>query len=87
MLNPEKFAQTIEDMKMGGEDAAPIWANMNFLERGDEPLDDVDMIKKEISKIKHEKSELAAELEKAQNLVKLQKDIEKENTLYFEEEK
>lgn len=61
----------MDDLKMKGGDAAPIWANMNFLERDEQPLDDCDKVKKEIDKIKHEKSELAAELGKAQNLVKL----------------
>jgi len=65
MLNPDKFSQAMEDLKMGGEDATPIWANLNFLERGDEPMNDVEHVRKEINKIKHEKSEFAAELEKA----------------------
>ena len=64
MLDPEKYIQTIGDLKMIGDSATPIWANMNFLERDNEPLKDVEHVKKEISKVKHEKSELAAELEK-----------------------
>ena len=35
-------------------------------------------------KLKHENKDFAAELEKAQNLLRLQRDIEKENTHYFE---
>ena len=38
-------------------------------------------------KLKHENKDFAAELEKAQNLLNLQKDIERENTKYFENEK
>jgi len=55
----------MEDLKMKAGDAAPLWANMNFLERDEKPLDDCDRVKKEIDKIKHEKSELASELGKA----------------------
>lgn len=40
-------------------------------------------IKAEIERLKQEKSDFASELEKAQNLLKLQTDIEKENTVYY----
>ena len=38
-------------------------------------------------KLRHENKDFAAELEKAQNLLHLQSDIEKDNTKYFEQEK
>jgi hypothetical protein len=37
----------------------------------------------EINKLRQEKSDFASELEKAQSLLRLQTDIEKENTVYF----
>jgi hypothetical protein len=40
-------------------------------------------LNEEINVLRVEKSSFAAELEKAQNLLKLQTDIERENTLYF----
>lgn len=38
-------------------------------------------------KLRHENKDFAAELEKAQNLLSLQRDIERDNTKYFEQEK
>lgn len=38
-------------------------------------------------KLRHENKDFAAELEKAQNLLGLQRDIERDNTKYFESEK
>jgi hypothetical protein len=38
-------------------------------------------------KLRHENKDFAAELDKAQNLLKLQRDIERDNTKYYEAEK
>lgn len=40
---------------------------------------DVKQLKLEIQKIKHENKDFAAELDKAQSLLRLQTDIEREN--------
>lgn len=40
----------------------------------------------EINKLRQEKSDFAGELEKAQSLLRLQTDIEKENTAFFQQE-
>lgn len=72
----------------GKPDKYPIWSEMDFLERDPQPLTNEDLkgLKLEINKIRHENKDLAAELEKAQNLFKLQEDIERDNTRYFEGE-
>ena len=43
-------------------------------------------MKAEIDRLRQEKSDFASELEKAQNLIRLQTDIEKENTVYYLQE-
>ena len=50
------------------------------------PSDPKKALKNEIDRLRQEKSEFAAELEKAQSLLQLQTDIEKENTIYFDHE-
>ena len=86
-FDPKKYAETMKDFS-GKPDKYPIWSEMDFLERAPEPLTNEDLIglKKEIYKIRHENKDLAAELEKAQNLFKLQEDIERDNTKYFDSE-
>ena len=74
-----------------GGGSQPIWANLPFLENPASTSqakegDPRKAIKGEIDRLKQEKSDFAAELEKAQNLLKLQTDIEKENTVYFQNE-
>lgn len=75
------------DLAMGApsQTAAPIWANLPFLEQAatTAETDPKKVLKSEIDRLRQEKSEFAAELEKAQNLLRLQTDIEKENTVYF----
>lgn len=85
----------VTDLTMGGGDfAAPDWAKLNFLERFEPDLSKLTpeerqkavltRLKTEITSLKQEKAEFAAELEKAKTLLDLQKDIERENTVYFE---
>ena len=45
------------------------------------------VLKAEVSKLKQENKDFAAELDKTQSLLNLQTDIEKENRQYFEVEK
>ena len=67
------------------DEAQPVWKNYNFLERsnaedfGEPKSNDATSLKKAIDRVKHENKDFAAELDKAQSLLKLQNDIEKEN--------
>ena len=89
-MDAARYTQLMTDLAMGGGDtAAPEWANLNFLERL--PMestisDPKALLMDEINKLRQEKSDFAGELEKAQSLLKLQTDIEKENTIYFQQE-
>ena len=55
--------------------APPVWANLPFLEqaqqRQDEQNDPKKQLKSEIDRLRQEKQDFAAELEKAQNLLHL----------------
>ena len=89
--HPDKYSTLMTDLAMGahGPSAAPIWANLPFLEQLEqrpEQQDDKRMLKNEIDRLRQEKQEFAAELEKAQNLLLLQQDITKENTIFFKHE-
>ena len=48
---------------------------------------DVKALQAEVARMKHENKDFAAELDKAQSLLKLQTDIERENRQYHEQEK
>ena len=50
---------------------------------GETHTDPVRACKEEIDRKRQEKSDFAAELEKAQNLLHLQSDIQKENDIYY----
>lgn len=72
-------------------DNQPIWKDYDFLERSNaEPgsnANDMKSVKAEIVRMKHENKDFAAELDKAQSLLKLQTDIERENRQYHQQEK
>ena len=68
-------------------DANPIYGNYDFLEKGEPGKSDKKSLQAEIDRMKHDNKDIAAELDKAQSLLKLQTDIEKENRAYYEEEK
>ena len=84
-MDASKLTTTMVDLAMGAQSAAPIWANLPFLEPvPNKPgTDEKKILRDELDRIRQEKSDFAAELEKAQNLLRLQTDIEKENTVYF----
>ena len=71
-MDPQKYADTIQDLRTQ-PDNIPAWADMDFLERGQEEIDDTNekSLKLEIMKLRHENKDFASELEKAQNLLKL----------------
>ena len=89
-MDAARYTQMMTDLAMGGTNtAAPEWANLNFLERL--PIeatisDPKAQLMDEINKLRQEKSDFAGELEKAQSLLRLQTDIEKENTVFFQQE-
>jgi hypothetical protein len=93
-MDPHKYGQTMADMATKKE-SYPVWADMNFLERGNagssgdkqDVNQEILQLRKEILKLQTENAEFAAELEKAQNLLSLQRDIDKDNHLYYDEEK
>jgi hypothetical protein len=73
-MDPSKYATTMVDLAMGvNQGAGPIWANLPFLEPAVErPNDDPKKgLKNDIDRLRQEKSDFAAELEKAQNLLRL----------------
>jgi hypothetical protein len=91
-MNKDKYMEALGDMNPK-DDQFPIWKEYDFLERDPYQKDmditkmDEGQLKMEMSKLQHENKDLAAELDKSQSLLKLQTDIEKENRVYYEEEK
>jgi len=89
-LDPSLFRQVMHDLKYDGDE--PVWAKFDFLERirmagskDGEPIDESNpfVLQKEIERLKLEKRDLAAELAKTQNLLKIQVDIDKQNTQLY----
>lgn len=84
-LDPSVFRQVMKDLKYDGEE--PIWAKFDFMERvklgsvGGQNVDENDpkSLKKETERLRSERRDLAAELEKVQNLLKMQVGIDKES--------
>ena len=84
-MDKGRFAQALGDMATR-PDSYQIWKDYDFLERPTDAKEkdpkrsnDIDTLKHEIIKMKHENKDLAAELDKHQSLLKLQTDIEREN--------
>lgn len=89
-MDAAKYSNLMTDLAMGEPAShAPIWANLPFLEQAQQKPDQQDpkkQLKSEIDRLRQEKSDFASELEKAQNLLRLQTDIERENTVYYAHE-
>ena len=90
-LDPSLFRQVMKDLKYDGDE--PIWAKFDFMERlrlgpNNQPLDENDpqQLKREIERLKVERRDLAAELEKIQNLLKMQVGIDKETAYIYQQE-
>ena len=90
-IDPSMFRQVMKDLKYDGED--PVWAKFDFMERmklgpNNQPIDENDptQLKKEIERLKVERRDLAAELEKVQNLLKMQVNIDKETAYIYQQE-
>lgn len=72
-MDSQKYTNLLTDLVMD-DTPAPNWARLDFLER-DRDLSGPDGIKNEIQFLTQEKADLAGELEKTQNLLRLQSDI------------
>lgn len=90
-LDPSKFREVMKDLKYDGDE--PDWAKLDFLQRfklsaADQEVDenDADSMKREIERLKVKRRDLAAELEKVQNLLKMQVDIDKEQAKIYQQE-
>ena len=87
-MDPSVFRATMDHLNYGGEE--PIWAKIDFLEQLgiDVNADSKDpkSAARVIELMKQDKRELAAALEKCQQILKLQYDIEKDNKTYYEAE-
>ena len=65
----------LTDLVMG-DSSTPSWAKLDFLDRDRDNIESGPAgVKIEIQYLTQEKADLAGELEKAQNLLRLQKDI------------
>ena len=75
-MDPDRYAQAINDLNNDGDQM--MWSRMDFLERADVPIDpdDLPSLRAEVMRIRHENKDVAGDIEKQQNLLKLQKDID-----------
>jgi hypothetical protein len=87
-LDPSKFREVMKDLKYDGDE--PDWAKLDFMQRmkigaADQQVDENDAgsMKREIERLKVKRRDLAAELEKVQNLLKMQVDIDKEQAKIY----
>jgi chromosome segregation ATPase len=89
-LDPSKFREVMKDLKYDGDE--PDWAKLDFMERmkigNSQQVDenDANSMKREIERLKVKRRDLAAELEKVQNLLKMQVDIDKEQAKIYQQE-
>ena len=87
-MDAARYGNLMRDLQMGErppQTAAPEWAKLPFMEQLEQKpdADPIRSLKAEIDRARQEKSDYAAELEKAQNLLHLQGDIQKENDVYY----
>lgn len=85
-LDPSLFRQVMKDLKYDGDE--PMWAKFDFMERlklgpDNKDIDETNptQLKREIERLKVERRDLASELQKIQNLLKIQVDIDKQNAI------
>ncbi len=92
-LDPSKFREVMKDLQYAGDE--PDWAKLDFLQRfkiggssstGEQQVDENDAgsMRREIERLKVKRRDLAAELEKVQNLLKMQVDIDKEQAKIYQ---
>jgi hypothetical protein len=80
----DSFMRALGIMKLRGEE--PSWARLDFLERAQAIPDDPQGLRREIERLKNEKAQIAAELEKAHTLLAMKNDIDKERNAMHERE-
>ena len=78
------FMKALGLMKLRGDE--PAWSQLNFLEEGTAIPTDLQGLRREIERLKLEKGQLAAEVEKSQSLLVLRNEMEKEKTGMYETE-
>ena len=78
------FMKALGLMKLRGDE--PAWSQLNFLEDATGIPNDLQGLRREIERLKLEKGQLAAEVEKAQSLLVLRNEMEKEKTSMYETE-
>ena len=87
-MDPTVFRMTMDQLSYDGDE--PIWAKMDFLEQmGADPTSDKNdphSTLRRIELMKQDKRDLAAALEKCQQILELQYDIEKDNKTFYETE-
>jgi hypothetical protein len=79
----DSFMHALGIMKLRGEE--PAWARLDFLEQGS-TSEDIPSMRREIERLKNEKAQIAAELEKAHTLLAMKNDIDKERNGMHERE-
>ena len=87
-MDPTVFRMTMDQLSYDGDE--PIWAKMDFLEQmGADPTSDKNdphSTLRRLELMKQDKRDLAAALEKCQQILKLQYDIERDNKTFYETE-
>ena len=84
-MDPSVFRLTMDQLKYDGDE--PLWAKIDFLEQLGVDISydpkDPKSVARRMELMKQDTKELAAALEKAQQLLQLQYDIDKENKAYY----
>ncbi|OMJ69796.1 hypothetical protein SteCoe_32381 [Stentor coeruleus] len=78
------FMKALGLMKLRGDE--PAWSQLDFLEQGTAIPNDLNSLRREVERLKLEKGQLAAEVEKAQSLLVLKNEMEKEKQAMYESE-
>lgn len=85
-LDPSAFRKTMEDLNYQGTE--PMWATLRFDDEDEKGIDvdDPKSLLREIDRLKNSKKEIAAELERCQQMLKLQSNLEEERLSLIREE-
>ena len=89
-LDPSQFRKTMEDLNYHGSE--PLWSMVDYISKDEEniaaeiDLNDPKSLLAEIERLKNSKREIAAELEKWQQMLKLQSNLEEEKLSMIREE-
>ena len=84
-IDPNAFRKTVKDLNYNGTESA--WDQVGVDDDGEEiDIKNPKSLLKEIERLRHSKRDIAAELEKLQQMLKLQSDLEGEKVAVVEEE-